>query len=120
MAVNSEVIKVFEAYKDKFNRIPKQPHHLIAFSKARDDLSNLNYAQAKAVMDASIPNTDIALPSNVNMVAIANAFHQKDDEETEGALLNNEMEEEDDDDDNDAMYRMDGNETTAPDSLPHV
>merc|ERR1712228_169097 len=99
----------------KFNRSPEQPHHLIAFSKSRNDLQNINYAQAKAVMSISNENTDIALPSNMMNIADSNdisakPFKQK--EETEGALLDNETEE--DEEDNDAMYGMDGNETTAP------
>eukprot|EP01084_Bolivina_argentea_P090817 163555_1 len=38
---------VLEAYLSKYNKSPKQPAHLIAFSKQHPDFSTINYGSAK-------------------------------------------------------------------------
>ena len=45
--------KVLREYKKKFNKLPAQPHHLIAFSKSRSDLPTINYGKAKAAMNSA-------------------------------------------------------------------
>eukprot|EP01083_Nonionella_stella_P277811 944604_1 len=123
---DDEAKQVLGAYKKKFNRLPDQPHHLIAFSKSRSDLPNLNYRNAKGVIEDSKknkanlnnkPHNDMQiaqekdLPSSpkVKKQQQKQKFIENNDEgnHDEGLLS------EDDDNDDDALYH-DGNETTAP------
>ena len=53
MSIDKNAMKVLEEYQSKFNRLPDQPHHLIAFSKSRSDLPTLNYGKARSAIQAA-------------------------------------------------------------------